>query len=46
MKDNKKKNKFSDLRNKSQKIKSDVEGSYTGVPEDKNERPIQDADDL
>ena len=46
MKDNKKKNKFSDLRNKSQKITSDVEGSYTGVPEDKNERPIQDADDL
>lgn len=27
-------------------IKSDVNGSYTGVPLDKNERPVQDADDL
>ncbi len=24
----------------------DPNGSYTGVPEDENERPIQDADDL
>ncbi len=26
-------------------IKSDVTGSYTGIPED-HEKPIQDADDL
>lgn len=30
---------------KSKKIKSDVLGSYTGVP-DKGDRPTQDADDL
>ncbi|MBR6568680.1 MAG: hypothetical protein IKK60_08530 [Clostridia bacterium] len=28
------------------RIKSDVNGSYTGVPLNKNERPVQDADDL
>ena len=28
------------------RIKSDVNGSYTGVPLDKTERPVQDADDL
>lgn len=28
------------------KIKSDVQGSYTGKPENPNEKPIQDADDL
>ncbi len=27
-------------------IKTDPLGSWTGVPEDKNDRPIQDADDL
>ena len=27
-------------------IKSDVNGSYTGVPDDKKEIPVQDADDL
>ena len=27
-------------------IKSDVQGSYTGVPADPYEKPIQDADDL
>lgn len=27
-------------------IHSDVLGSYTGVPEGPDERPIQDADDL
>ena len=26
-------------------IKSDVQGSYTGVPED-SQQPVQDADDL
>jgi hypothetical protein len=26
--------------------KTDVNGSYTGVPKDKREMPIQDADDL
>ena len=28
------------------RIRSDVEGSYTGVPERAGEKPIQDADDL
>ena len=28
------------------RIKSDVNGSYTGVPLNKDEKPIQDADDL
>lgn len=27
-------------------IQSDVLGSYTGVPEDAYEKPVQDADDL
>ena len=27
-------------------IKSDVQGSYTGVPHNPFERPVQDADDL
>ncbi len=27
-------------------IKSDVQGSYTGVPDSPDERPVQDADDL
>ncbi|MGN0486718.1 MAG: hypothetical protein ACI4GB_05740 [Acutalibacteraceae bacterium] len=27
-------------------IKSDVQGSYTGVPENPADRPIQDVDDL
>lgn len=36
---------FSDLTNKDNKIKSDTDGSYTGVAED-NDYPIQDADDL
>ena len=26
--------------------KTDVNGSYTGVPQDKREKPVQDADDL
>ncbi len=26
--------------------KTDVNGSYTGKPKDKNETPVQDADDL
>ena len=29
-----------------EEIASDILGSYTGVPENKNEKPIQDADDL
>lgn len=29
-----------------EEIASDVLGSYTGVPKNKNEKPIQDADDL
>lgn len=27
-------------------IKSDIQGSYTGVPENIYDKPIQDADDL
>lgn len=27
-------------------IRSDVLGSYTGTPENRNEAPVQDADDL
>ena len=27
-------------------IRSDVQGSYTGVPDDPYEKPVQDADDL
>lgn len=27
-------------------IRSDVQGSYTGVAEDPYEKPVQDADDL
>ena len=27
-------------------IKSDVQGSYTGVPDEPYEKPVQDADDL
>jgi hypothetical protein len=27
-------------------IKTDVQGSYTGVPDDPYDKPIQDADDL
>ena len=26
--------------------KTDVNGSYTGLPQDKQEKPVQDADDL
>ena len=26
--------------------KTDVDGSYTGNPEDRNDLPVQDADDL
>lgn len=28
------------------KIKADPLGSYTGRPEDPNDKPVQDADDL
>lgn len=31
---------------KKKKIISDVEGSYTGVPLDKTQKPTQDVDDL
>lgn len=27
-------------------IISDPNGSYTGIPEERNEKPVQDADDL
>ena len=27
-------------------IETDTQGSYTGVPEEKEEHPVQDADDL
>ena len=38
---NKKKGTFIDP-----KISTDPMGSYTGLPDDPNDRPIQDADDL
>ena len=31
---------------KSVDIKTDVLGSYTGVPENRSDTPVQDADDL
>ena len=31
---------------KQERIMTDPNGSYTGRPQDPNERPIQDADDL
>ncbi len=34
------------VKQKDDGIKSDVQGSYTGTPLDKNEKPVQDADDL
>lgn len=34
------------MRDKKKKISTDPLGSYTGVPEDKYEKPVQDADDL
>lgn len=27
-------------------VRTDPQGMYTGVPEDPNEKPVQDADDL
>lgn len=33
-------------KNLDKNIKIDVDGSYTGVPLDETEKPIQDADDL
>lgn len=33
------------MKNK-KKISTDPFGSYTGRPEDPNEKPVQDADDL
>ncbi len=34
------------VRSDDGRIKSDVNGSYTGVPLNKYEKPVQDADDL
>ncbi len=34
------------LKNGSDMHSEDPLGSYTGVPEDRHERPVQDADDL
>ena len=34
------------MKEKKEKIISDPNGSYTGRPMDRNEKPIQDADDL
>lgn len=42
----KKRHKVKSVRVKSDNIKSDVQGSYTGVPENPDEKPVQDADDL
>lgn len=40
------KHKVKSVRATSDNIKSDVQGSYTGVPENSDEKPVQDADDL
>ncbi len=40
------KNKKRTLKNGADMHSNDSLGSYTGVPENENERPIQDADDL
>lgn len=49
-KSNKKKNTVKKVKNVratgTKAIKSDVQGSYTGVPENIYDRPVQDADDL
>ncbi len=34
------------MQNKKKPIQADPQGSYTGVPADKYEVPVQDADDL
>ncbi len=34
------------VRQKDDGIKSDVQGCYTGTPIEKDESPVQDADDL
>lgn len=50
--DKKKNNKSASRKVKSIKatgkkaIKSDVQGSYTGIPDNPYEKPVQDADDL
>ncbi len=47
---NNKKNKVDEVidayKNLDKNIKSDVDGSYTGVPLDGSLQPVQDADDL
>lgn len=40
-------NRFRDYAERDESpIQSDVLGSYTGVPEDINDKPVQDSDDL
>ena len=34
------------IKTKEKEIITDPDGSWTGVPLDKNEKPVQDADDL
>jgi hypothetical protein len=34
------------MKDKKKKIDTDPFGSYTGVPTDEDNRPVQDADDL
>ena len=34
------------MKEKKERIISDPNGSYTGRPDDRNEKPVQDADDL
>ena len=34
------------MKESKKKINTDPFGSYTGVPADKDENPVQDADDL
>ncbi len=43
---NKRKKSRQNREEKEEVIISDPQGSWTGVPIDKNDKPIQDADDL
>lgn len=40
------KDKKTELQGSEDRIKTDPLGSYTGTPEDKDDEPVQDADDL
>lgn len=46
MKNKKDKNEIVNSIIKNEFSKTDPDGSYTGIPKNKSEQPIQDADDL